>query len=87
MSEPGQKLGIKPVAVVAAIALVCVVALVFLVRDRWHSPEIKSAEQARNSITGQVAHAAGAILMPTDPKLTVEPKPPGPKRAQPAIPN
>ncbi|MET0222101.1 MAG: hypothetical protein ABW213_15730 [Tardiphaga sp.] len=87
MSEPGRKLGIKPVAVVAAIAVVCVVALIFLVRDRWHSPEIKSPDQARNSTTGEVAHGAGAILLPTDPKLSVEPKAPGPKRAQPAIPN
>jgi hypothetical protein len=75
------------VAVVIAIALVCVTALIFLVRDRWHSPEIKSAEAARHSRTGQVAHAAGAIVLPTDPRLNVEPKPAGPKQAQPAIPN
>jgi hypothetical protein len=75
------------VATVIGIALVCVVALIFLVRDRWHNPEIKPAEQARNSITGKVARAAGAIVLPTDPKLNVEPKPAGPKQAQPAIPN
>jgi hypothetical protein len=76
-----------PIAAVGAIALVCVVALVFLVRDRWNSPEIKPAEQARVSTTGQVAHAAGAVVLPTDPELHVEPKPAGPKQAQPAIPN
>ena len=86
MSER-RKHGVTPVIAVAAIALVCVVALVFLVRDRWHSPEIKPAEQARASTTGQVAHAAGAKVLPTDPKLTVEPKPAGPKQAQPAVPN
>jgi hypothetical protein len=87
MSEPRKQHATKPVTWVAAIALICVVALVFLVRDRWHSPEVKSADQAQSSTTGQVAHAAGATVMPTDPKLTVEPKPSGPKQAQPAIPN
>jgi hypothetical protein len=76
-----------PLATAIAVALVCVVALIFLVRDRWHSPEIKPAEEARTSTTGQVAHAAGAMVLPTDPMLTVEPKPSGPKQAQPAVPN
>jgi hypothetical protein len=87
MSEAPKHHRTGPITIVTAVALVCVVALVFLVRDRWHSPEIKPVEQARNSTTGQVAHAAGAILLPTDPKLMVEPKPAGPKQAQPAIPN
>lgn len=87
MSETRRQHGIGPVVTVAAIALVCVVALVFLVRDRWNSPEIKPAEQARTSTTGKVAHAAGAIVLPTAPELDVEPKPAGPKQAQPAIPN
>ena len=87
MSEVHGHHRVKPVAIVAAIALVCIVALVFQVRDRWNSPVIKPAEEARSSMTGKVAHAAGATVLPTDPKLTVEPKPPGPKQAQPAIPN
>ncbi|XUM21259.1 hypothetical protein ACRAVF_28505 [Bradyrhizobium oligotrophicum S58] len=70
----------------AAIALLCVGALTMLVRDRWHPPEIKSAEAARHSMTGEVARAAGARVMPTEPRLAVEPKPEGPKRAQPANP-
>ncbi|CAL77363.1 conserved hypothetical protein [Bradyrhizobium sp. ORS 278] len=70
----------------AAIALICVSALIMLVRDRWHPPEIKSAEAARHSTTGQVARAAGARVMPTDSSLSIEPKPEGPKRAQPANP-
>jgi len=87
MSDASRQHRRGPIAVMIVIAVVCVVALVFLVRDRWHSPEIKSAEQARSSMTGRVAHAAGAIVLPTDPKLNVEPKPAGPKQAQPAIPN
>ena len=87
MSEPRQHQGIRPVTIMMAIAVICVVSIVFLVRDRWNSPEVKSVEQAQTSTTGQVAHAAGATLLPTDPKLTVEPKQSGPKQAQPAIPN
>ena len=87
MSEAPRHRRAGTVATVIGIALVCVVALVFLVRDRWHNPEIKPAEEARRSTTGQVARAAGATVLPTDPRLTVEPKPAGPKQAQPAVPN
>ena len=74
-------------AISAAIALVCVVVLTLQIRDRWHSPEIKSADQAQHAITGQVADNAGAKILPTDPSLSVEPSPAGPKQAQPANPN
>ena len=71
----------------AAIALVCIVVLTLQIRDRWHSPEIKSAYQAEHTTTGQVAHAAGATIAPTDQKLLIEPTPAGPRQAQPANPN
>lgn len=74
-------------ALSAAIALVCIVVLTLQIRDRWHPPEIKSADQARQTTTGQVAHAAGARILPTDPSLSAEPAPAGPKQAQPANPN
>ena len=41
-------------AFAAAIALVCIVVLTLQIRDRWHSPEIKSAYQAEHTTTGQV---------------------------------
>jgi hypothetical protein len=74
-------------AISAAIALVCIVVLTLQVRDRWHPPEIKSAEMAEHTTTGEVAHAAGAKISPTDQKLSVEPAPAGPKQAQPANPD
>jgi hypothetical protein len=74
-------------AISFAVALLCAGILALLVRDRWHSPEIKTAEQARYGTTGQAAQSAGARVLPTDPKLTVEPTPAGPKQAQPANPN
>jgi hypothetical protein len=70
-----------------AIALVCIVVLSFQVRDRWQPPEIKSTAQAEHSTTGRAARSAGARLSPTDPSLAVEPKPDGPKQAQPAQPD
>lgn len=74
-------------ALAAAIALTCIVVLTLQIRDRWHPPEIKSAYQAEHTTTGQVAHNSGATVMPTDPKLSIEPTPDGPKQAQPANPN
>jgi hypothetical protein len=70
----------------ASIALVCTAVLILQIRDRWQSPEIKPPEQAVHGTTGQVAHAAGAQILPTDPPLSVEPAPAGPKQAQPARP-
>jgi hypothetical protein len=74
-------------AIAAAISLVCMVALTMQIRDRWHTPEIKTPGEAERAMTGQVAHAAGAQVLPTDPSLLVEPSPAGPKPAQPAQPN
>ena len=74
-------------ALSAAIALVCIVVLTLQIRDRWHSPEIKPADQAQYATTGQVARNAGAKILPTDPSLSVEPSPAGPQQAQPANPN
>ena len=74
-------------AISGAIALVCIVVLTLQIRDRWHSPEIKSTMLAQHTTTGQAARQAGATMSPTDPKLMVEPDPAGPKQAQPANPN
>ncbi len=68
------------------IALVCAFVLTLQIRDRWLPPEIKSADQAARGTTGQVAQAAGAQILPTDRRLSVEPAPAGPKQAQPANP-
>jgi hypothetical protein len=71
----------------AAIALVCVVVLTLQIRDRWHSPDVKPTAVAEHTTTGESAREAGARVLPTDPRLAVEPKPDGPKQAQPANPN
>jgi hypothetical protein len=70
-----------------AIAFVCMVVLTMQVRDRWNSPEVKTAAEARQTTTGQAARAAGARISQTEPTPAVEPDPAGPKPAQPAHPN
>ena len=74
-------------AIAVAIAVISIVVLWVETRDRWNSPEIKSAEQAEHATTGENVHAAGARILPTDPKLAVEPPPTEPKQVQPANPN
>jgi hypothetical protein len=62
-------------------------AIFFLVRDRWNHPGIKPPDQAEHSTTGTAARNAGAKLVPSEPKLKVEPDPPGPAPVHPANPN
>lgn len=70
-----------------AIALVCAIVLFTQVRDRWNSPEVKTAAEAQHTTTGQAARQAGARISQTEPKPAVEPDPAGPKPAQPAHPD
>jgi hypothetical protein len=70
-----------------AIAFACAAVLVMQVRDRWNSPEVKTAAEAQTTTTGQTARQAGARISQTEPNPAVEPDPAGPKPAQPAHPN
>jgi hypothetical protein len=70
-----------------AIAFICAVVLVMQVRDRWNSPEVKTAAEAQHTTTGQAARQAGATISQSEPTPAVEPDPAGPKPAQPAHPN
>jgi hypothetical protein len=85
VSDRHSRVGLAAISLL--IAFVCAGVLALLVRDRWNPPEVKTAEEARHATTGQVAQSAGAQVLPTDPKLNVEPTPAGPKQAQPANPN
>jgi type IV secretory pathway VirB10-like protein len=87
MAEPRHFSRLGPAIVAVAVALVCVTFLVLLVRDRWIRPDVKPPELAQSTATGQAANSAGAKVMPTEPKLTVEPKPAAPPPVQPANPN
>ena len=87
MAEPRHFNRLGPAIVAVAIALVCMAFLVLLVRDRWNRPDVKPPEVAQSTTTGQAANSAGAKMLPTEPKLTVEPKPAAPPPVQPANPN
>ncbi len=76
-----------PATIAVVVAVVCVVLLVLLVRDRWNRPQVRPPAAAQSTTTGQSARSAGAKVLPTDPKLSVEPAPAGPKPAQPANPD
>jgi hypothetical protein len=52
----------------------------------WSRPKVENAEVANYKTTGEAARAAGATVVPTEPKPALEPVAPGPKPVQPASP-
>jgi len=78
---------IVPVTISLAIAIVCVIILTVMIRDRWHRPAIKAAEQAQYETTGSTAGKADAKLVSNGPKVSGEPTPSAPDPVQPAKPD
>jgi hypothetical protein len=78
----GHPRRIVPATIAVAVSMLLAVVCIFLVRDRFRDPQIKTAEQAEHSTIGIVVRRAGARLSPTQPKLSVEPD--VPKTEQPA---
>lgn len=55
---------------------VIAVSSVFLggqIYARWHGAEVKTADQARSTTTGDIARLHGAKVLPTQRQLIVEP--------------
>jgi hypothetical protein len=75
-----------PALVAAAIALFGVLTMLIVDFGPWSHPQVSTAEVANYKTTGEAAHAAGATVVPTDPKPALEPEAPGPKPVQPASP-
>jgi hypothetical protein len=73
---------VVPATISVVVAVVLAIICVYLISDRFLTPEVKTTEQAEHSTTGKVARNAGAQLSPTEPKLAVEPE--APKTEQPA---
>ena len=86
MAEQRRFRGTHPVAIALVLALACAIILTILIHDRWSRPAVKPPEVAKATTTGQAARAAGAKVLPTDPKLRVEPTPASPGPVQPANP-
>ena len=78
--------GMHPAVIAVVLAFACAVILTLLIHDRWSRPAVKPPEVAQRTTTGQAAQSAGAKVLPTDPKLHVEPTPAAPGPVQPANP-
>lgn len=72
-----------PLLVALAVAAAGVLGILVVDHGPWSKPKVQPAATANYSTTGEAARAAGATLMPTEPKPPIEPVPPGPEPAHP----
>jgi hypothetical protein len=86
ISDDLKRSGVKPVWVALAVAIFGLVAMLLVDHGPWTRPHAQSAEVAYFHTTGEAARAAGADVVPTEPKSELEPDPLGPKRAAPPNP-
>jgi hypothetical protein len=73
-----------PLKVAIAVAVFGVLSMLVVDHGPWSRPKVQHPMVANYSTTGEAARAAGAQVMPTEPKLDVEPNPPVPKPVHPA---
>ncbi len=74
----------RPLAIAAAVALLSVAAFLIVEFGPWNrQPPVQPDKTA----TKEAAQSVGAKVIPTQPKLSVEPTPPGPKPVQPTPPD
>jgi hypothetical protein len=81
-----RRRGGTPLKVAIAIAVLGVLGMLIVAHGPWNKPKVQPAFMASYSSTGEAARAAGAKVMPTEPKLQVEPEPPVPKPVHPVNP-
>jgi hypothetical protein len=81
-----QRHSVVPLAVAIAIAILGVLGMLIVDHGSWNKPKVQTAAVANYSTTGEAARAAGATVMPTEPKPLLEPDAPGPKPVHPANP-
>ena len=79
-----SRAGGAPLKVAIAVAVLGVVSMLLVDHGPWSKPKVQHPMVANYSTTGEAARAAGAQVMPTEPKLDVEPNPPVPKPVHPA---
>jgi hypothetical protein len=78
--------GGTPLVVAIAVAVIGMLSILIVDYGPWNKPKVQPAVIAHYSTTGEAARAAGAKVMPTEPRLQVEPDPSGPKPVHPADP-
>jgi hypothetical protein len=78
--------GGAPLKVAIAVAVLGVLGMLIVDHGPWNKPKMQPTFMTSYSSTGEAARAAGAKVMPTEPKLQVEPEPPVPKPVHPVNP-
>jgi hypothetical protein len=78
--------GGAPLKVAITVAVLGVLGMLIVDHGPWNKPNVQPAFFASYTSTGEAARAAGAHVMPTEPKLQVEPDPPVPKPVHPVNP-
>ena len=78
--------GGAPLKFAIAVAVIGVLGMLIVDHGPWNKPKYQPAHIASYSSTGEAARAVGAEVMPTEPKLQVEPEPPVPTPVHPVNP-
>jgi len=78
--------GGAPLKAAIAIAVFGVLSILIVDHGPWSKPKVQHPMVANYSTTGEAARAAGAQVLPTEPRLEVEPEPPMPKPVHPTNP-
>jgi hypothetical protein len=81
-----RRSGGTPLVVSIAVAVLGVLGILIVDHGLWNKPKVKPAANVNYSTTDEAARAAGAQVIPTEPKLRVEPDPAGPKPVHPVSP-
>jgi hypothetical protein len=86
MEDHVSRRGGAPLKVAIAIAVLGVLGMLIVDHGPWNKPKMTPTFMVSYSSTGEAARAAGAQVMPTEPKLQVEPEPPVAKPVHPVNP-
>lgn len=78
--------GGTPLKIAIAVAIFGVLTILIVDHGPWSKPKVQHPVVANYSTTGDAARAAGARVLPTEPRLEVEPEPPMPKPVHPTNP-
>lgn len=78
--------GGTPLKIAIAVAIFGVLTILIVDHGPWSKPKVQHPVVANYSTTGEAARAAGARVLPTEPRLEVEPEPPMPKPVHPTNP-
>lgn len=78
--------GTRPVWFALGIAVFGILAMLVVDHGPWARPHRQPAHIAYHHTTGEAARAAGAVVVPTEPKQAIEPEPQVPKQINPPNP-